>query len=371
MNGYSTWLEIDLGAIRHNVELLRGMTARPLMAVIKANGYGHGLVEAGQAARAGGAAWLGVARLNEAIWLREGGIDIPILVLGFCDPEHVPDAIANRISLAVHHPEIAKAFSDQALSAGGLLNVHAKFDTGMGRLGVFAEEGAQFVHHIHDLPGLKLEAMFTHMARADEPELDTTDWQIERFCKLVQAVEADGLRPPLVHAANSASCLYFPKAYFDMVRPGIAIYGLHPAPEAPLRGDFRTALVWKTRLASVKELPAGHGVGYNYRYKTNATERIGVIPTGYADGFRRRLGNFALVGGRRVPVAGGVCMDQCMLRLDDVPEAIMGDEVVLIGTQGDARITAEDWGAEWGTNNYEVVCGLAARVPRIYFKDFS
>ncbi len=370
MNGYSTWLEIDLGAIRHNVELLRSITARPLMAVIKANGYGHGLIESGQAAQAGGATWLGVARLNEAIWLREAGIELPILVLGFCDPAHVPEAIANRISLAAHHPEIAQAFSDQAISAGGVLNVHAKFDTGMGRLGVFAEEGSAFVHQIQHLPGLKLEAIFTHMARADEPDLETTDWQIERFTKLVRAVEADGLRPPIVHAANSASCLYFPQAYFDMVRPGVAIYGLHPAPEAPLQGDFRRALIWKTRLVSVKELPAGHGVGYNYRYKTQSPERIGVIPTGYADGFRRRLGNFALVGGKRVPVTGGVCMDQCMLRLDDVPEAKMGDEVVLIGSQDGACITAEDWGAEWGSNNYEVVCGLAARVPRVYTKDY-
>lgn len=366
MDPYSTWLEIDLGAIRGNVQELRRITGRKVMAVIKANGYGHGIVEVGRAASAGGAAWLGVARIDEALKLRDAGIETPVLVLGFCPPEWVPRAAAERISLAIHHPDLIPEFAAMAGATGQPLRVHAKFDTGMGRLGVFPEDGLDFVRQIKDRTELFLEGVFTHFACADAPAMDATDKQISRFTRFVQVLEQNNLRPPLVHAANSAAALYFPTAYFDMVRSGIAVYGLHPSSEAPLPGSFQQALTWKTRLVSVKILPPGHGVGYNYRYITSHAERIGVIPVGYADGLRRRLGNFALVHGRRVDVAGGVCMDQCMLRLDDVPGAAIGDEVVLIGRQGEAAITAEDLGDAWGTVNYDVVCGLTARVPRIY-----
>jgi alanine racemase len=367
MQGYSTWLEIDCSAVQNNIHQLQTITRRPVMAVIKANGYGHGLARMGQVARQAGALWLAVARLEEAAGLREAGLDLPILVLGYCDPSRVPEALRLGVTLAVHHPRVAQAFSDQAQAAGQVLLVHAKFDSGMGRLGVFTEEGMTFLRQVDSLPGLALDGMFTHMANADEPERDTTQWQLDRFTRLVQEAQSAGLRPRWVHAANSPSCLYFPAAYFDLVRPGIAIYGLHPSAEAPLPSGFRPALTWKTCLASVKVLPAGHGVGYNYRYVTRVEERIGVIPVGYADGFRRRLGNFALVGGQRVPVAGGVCMDQCMLQLDAAPSAQMGDEVVLLGRQGQAAISAEEIGAAWGTNNYDVVCGIEARVPRFYF----
>jgi alanine racemase len=366
MDAYSTWLEIDLSAIRGNIQQLRAITSRPVMAVIKANGYGHGLVEAGRAAASARAAWLGVARVEEAVMLRKAGIELPILVLGYSAPERVPEAIANRVSLAVHHPDVARDYAAQAVAFGQPLRVHAKFDTGMGRLGVFPEDGLEFARLLHASPHLVLEGMFTHLASADDPVKDTTDWQIGRFTQLVKALEANQLRPPLVHAANSAASLYFPSAYFDMVRAGIAIYGLHPSSDAPLPDGFRPALVWKARLASVKDLPVGHGIGYNHRYITQKVERIGVMPVGYADGFRRRLGNFVLVGGKRVAVAGGVCMDQCMLQLDGVLEARIGDEIVLIGRQGEAVITAEEIGQAWGTVNYDVVCGLTARVPRLY-----
>ena len=366
MDAFSTWLEIDLNAIRNNIRRMSSITSRPVMAIIKANAYGHGLEIVGQTAESCGAAWLGVARLNEALALRLAGIDIPILVLGFTSPEFVTEALLHRISLAVYDPEIAAGYADQARAAGQVLSVHAKFDSGMGRLGVFTEDGLEFVRHIHSLPELRLEGAFTHMASADDPELKTTRWQIERFSGLIDALEQNNLRPPLVHAANSAASLYFPDARFDMVRSGIAIYGLHPAAEAPLPEDFQPALTWKAQLVSIKTLPPGHGIGYNYRYTTKNTERIGVVPAGYADGFRRRLGNFVLVGGRRVPVVGGVCMDQCMVLLDDVPSARVGDEVVLLGSQNESVITAEEIGQAWGTVNYDVVCGLAARVPRLY-----
>jgi alanine racemase len=363
---FSTWLEIDLSAIQNNIRQIQARTGRPVMPVIKANGYGHGIVDVARAAVEIGTTWLAVARLEEALALRTGGIDQHLLVLGYCAPERVPEALANRISLTVYHPEIGAAYAAQAQAAGGILSVHLKIDSGMGRLGIFAEDGFEFVRAMKAYPSLHIEGLFTHMARADEPTAETTHWQLERFGGLVKALEAAGLRPGLVHAANSACLLYFPNSYFDLVRPGIAIYGLHPDKPAPLPEGFVPALSWKARLISVKELPAGHGVGYNYRYTTSGTERIGVVAVGYADGFRRRLGNFALVGGKRVKVAGGVCMDQCMLQLDEVPTAQAGDEVVLLGRQGNEMISAEEIGATWNTTNYEVVCGLAARVPRIY-----
>ncbi len=362
----SIWLEVNLAAIQNNIRQIQSLTRRPVMPVIKANAYGHGLVEVGKAAASAGAAWMCVARLDEAVVLRSSGIQQPILVMGYTSPDRVPEAIYHQVTLTVHELSVGLAYAAQAQSQGKILGVHAKVDSGMGRLGVFPEEGPAFLKTLLRCPGLHVGGLFTHFARADEPGANTTSWQIERFSRLVRELEASGLRPGLVHAANSAGSLYFPGAYFDMVRPGIAIYGLEPSPEAPLPEGFRQALTWKAQLVSVKELPAGHGVSYGYRYITTRPERIGVIPAGYADGFRRQAENFVLVGGKRVPVIGTVCMDQSMLQLDDVPSARIGDEVVLIGAQGDQVIRAEDIGRAWGTINYEVVCGLANRIPRIY-----
>ena len=365
----SNWLEIDLDAIRGNVRELRRISGVMVMAVVKANGYGHGIVEAGVAALQGGADYLGVARIEEALVLRAAGVTQPLLVLGYTSPLQAAEAVMKEISLAVYDLELAEAYARIAQNLNRRLKIHAKFDSGMGRLGVFPEEGLAFMQTLAQTGGLAVEGMFTHFARSDEPEAATTDWQIRRFQNLVDQLTQVGLRPPLVHAANSAAALYFPHARYDMVRSGIAIYGLHPSAEAPLPDTFRPALSWKAHLSSVKFLPANHGIGYGYRYTTQARERIGVVPAGYADGFRRRVGNFALVGGKRVRLAGGVCMDQIMLQLDDVPEARSGDEVVLIGRQGDETITAEEIGREWGTVNYDVVCGLQARVPRLYLNE--
>jgi alanine racemase len=363
----STWVEVDLGAVHQNVSLLKRITGATVMAVVKANAYGHGIVEVARAALAGGAGWCGVARIEEALILRQAGIQAPILVTGYTAQESLAEAIDSDISLAVYAPEQADIFSNAARSSNSQLKVHAKIDTSMGRLGVFPEEGLPLIRRLNQLPGLEVEGVFTHFASADEPQNPSTDLAIDRFQRLLDELGAANLRPPLVHAANSATALYYPRARFDLVRCGISIYGLHPSSEAPLPSGFRAALAWKARLTSIKTLPPGHGVGYNARYVTKGYESIGTVSVGYADGFRRRLGNFVLVEGQRVPVVGGVCMDQCMLQLDQVPGARMGDEVVLIGQQGDSLITAEEVASAWGTVNYEVVCGLAARVNRFYF----
>jgi alanine racemase len=362
----STWLEIDLTAITGNLRQIQALTRRPVMAVIKANAYGHGLVEVGRAVMQAGSAWCGVARFEEALALRAAGIDLPLLVMGFTDPQHVPAAISQHIRLSVFRPDVAQSYAEQARAARGQLALHVKLDSGMGRLGIAAEDGPHFLQTLSGYPELHIEGLFTHLARADEPGLPATGQQLARFGRVVAAVTAAGLRPALVHAANSAGSLYHPESWFDLVRPGIALYGLHPSPLAPLPAGFRAALAWKARLVSLKELPPDHGVSYGFRYVTAARERIGVIPVGYADGLRRQAGNAAMVGGQLVPVVGTVCMDQCMLQLDHVPAARPGDEVVLLGRQGQAELTAEMLARTWGTINYEVVCGLAARLPRFY-----
>ena len=366
INFYSNWLEIDQGAIAKNVQRLKEIAKRPVLAVVKGNGYGHGLCQAGHAAVAGGAGWLGVARIEEALWLRDDGITAPILVLGYCPPKRVPEAAAGEISLAIYDLTLAAAYEEMLGSTGQIVKIHAKFDTGMGRLGYAPEGGLAFLFDLQKFSHLQIEGMFTHFSCGDDPENPATSEQIRRFDALVKQCEGAGIRPGLIHACASAATLCFPEAHYDMVRCGIAIYGLQPSDEAPLPEGFEPALSWKTSLVSVKTVPPGHGVGYNRRYVTGGYERIGVIPVGYADGFRRRIGNFALVGGHRVQVVGGVPMDQCMLQLDDLPEAKIGDEVVLLGRQGSECITAEEIGKAWGTVNYDVVCGLAARVPRIY-----
>jgi alanine racemase len=364
----STWLEIDLGAIKNNLNLLTKLTGRPVMPVVKANAYGHGLIEVSKAAVEAGVEWLGVARIEEALALRAAGVACKILVLGYTPPKQVGAAVQERISLTVYDKAVAQSYADEAAQVGGSVSVHVKVDSGMGRLGVFPQDAVDFVRWLKGQRGLDVEAIFTHFARADETKYTTTDEQIERFDGVLKELEKDGIKPRLVHAANSAGTLNYPAGRYDLARCGIVMYGLQPSPDSPLPEGFIPALSWKTHLVSLKTLPPGHGVSYNFHYFTKKDERIGAIAIGYADGFRRRAGNIVLVRGKRVPVVGAVCMDQCMVQLDDVPEARLQDEVVLIGRQGDEMISADELAKDWGTINYEVLCGLADRVPRIYLK---
>ncbi len=363
---YSNWLEIDRAAIAGNVRRMAEVTGVKVMAVIKANGYGHGLVEVARTAVAAGAAYCGVARLDEALELREAGVRAPILVLGHTPEERLGEAVAHDVSLTVYHARHVRALREALRRADRPARVHLKVDTGMSRLGAPPEEALPLMKELAGTPGVALEGLFTHFARADEPEDPTTAEQERLFREVLAEAEAVGLRPPLVHAANSAAALTRPESRFDMVRAGIALYGLAPSEQVPLPEGFRPALTWKARLTSVRDLPPGTGVSYGHVYRTRGWERIGVVPVGYGDGYRRVEGNFALVRGRRVPVVGRVCMDQVMVRLDEVPEAQVGDEVVLIGAQGEATITAEEVARIWRTVHYEVTCGLSARVRRLY-----
>jgi alanine racemase len=214
-----------------------------------------------------------------------------------------------------------------------------------------------------------LEGVLTHFARADESDPAPTIVQETCFNDVIERLTAAGLRPPVIHAANSAATLTRPSAHFDLVRVGIAMYGLHPSSECPLPAEFRPVLSWKSQLSQVAQLPAGQGISYGHDYVTTRTERIGTIPVGYGDGFRRVSGNVVLVGGQQVEVVGRVCMDQALVQLDSVPEAKVGDGVVLIGSQGESCISAEDVAERWGTITHEIVCGISSRVPRVYVED--
>jgi alanine racemase len=364
----TAWLEIDLGAIQNNIRLLRQKLSKPVMAVVKANAFGHGIIPSSKAALAGNAEWLGVARIEEALQLREAGIQAPVLVFGYTAPCKVKDAAGNSIRLTVYDVGIAQAYNEEALRCGAVLKVHVKVDTGMGRLGLFPNQAVNFLQTLAGMKGLEIEGIFTHFARADEPEQQTTQEQINRFTDIIWEIEKMGLRPPWVHADNSAGSLNFPQASHDLIRTGIVVYGLSPSSSRPLPDGYRAALSFKAKLVSIKEFPPGSGISYSHRYVTYKTEKIGVIPVGYADGLRRVSGNEVLIRGVRVPVVGNVCMDQCMIQLEKVPDAQIGDEVVLIGQQNGDKITADDLAELWGTINYEVVCNMAARLPRIYIE---
>ncbi len=367
INSYSTWLEIDLNAIRNNVAKIKDLTGVEVMAVIKANGYGHGARPAAQAAVQGGAIWCGVARIEEALALRRAGISCKLLVLGYTPPSKIPEAIDQQIVVSLFDPDLAQSYLEFARINGGILKAHVKVETGMGRLGMLPKDVAPFLKSLRGSP-ISVEGIFTHFAQADEPQSDYTHKQIKRFNQLLAQLESADLKPQIVHAANSAAVFNFPEAWYNLVRPGDAIFGMAPSTQTLLGPDYLPALSWKARLISVRTYPAGSGISYGSKYVTSASERIGVMPIGYGDGFRRIDNQEVLVGGKRVRVVGRVCMDQCMLQLDAVQEAKVGDEVVLIGTQGGETISVDEVAARWSTINYEVVCGLADRLPRIYLE---
>jgi len=363
---YSTWVEVDLSAIQNNVKLITKKTQQQVMAVVKANGYGHGAIQVAKAALAGGATWCGLARIEEALELREAGLVCPLLLFGWVPPEKIERAILNEISMTVWDQAQIIQMGEMAALLGKKARLHLKVDTGMGRLGSAPDETVFLARQMIEMPSIMLEGLFTHFARADETEPATTNQQERILQQVLSELESQGLRPATVHAANSAASLTRPSAYFNMVRFGIAMYGLHPSDQCQLPQEYQAALSWKSVLSHVKELPPGSGVSYGHEYITRHHERIGTIPLGYADGFRRTKGNQVLVHGNQTPVIGRVCMDQIMVQLDQTPEAQAGDEVVIIGSQKGKHISAEDIAKIWGTINYEVTCGIGARVPRIY-----
>jgi alanine racemase len=365
-NQHATWVEIDLVAIEANTRELVAISDAQLMAVVKANGYGHGAVETARAAARGGATWFGVARPEEALELRGSEIKEPILVLSPVPKDSLDELIRQDISITIGDRDQINAAASAAQSQGLKAKLHLELDTGMSRIGARPEEAVLLAGELRDLDSVSFDGIFTHFARADEPDAQSAREQLERFNGALAELEAAGLRPPLAHAANSSATLMLPEAQLNMVRVGIALYGLQPSKDQPLPAEFRPALQWKSRLTRVRDLPAGTGVSYGHDYVTKTEERIGTFPVGYADGLRRMGGNQVLVGSQQVPVVGRICMDLSMMQLEPVPGAEVGDEVVLIGSQGDETITAEQVADRWDTLNYEVTCGISQRVPRLF-----
>lgn len=361
----STWIEVDTGILASNLRALADHVGVRAMAVVKANGYGHGIGLVARVAARAGADWIGVARPEEGTELRRDGVALPILVLGLTPPGQLAEAVAADLALTVWSAEQIDAAAAAAQDAGRPARLHLKIDTGMGRLGAQPQEAVALARMASGRREVELAGVCTHFARADEQDPAPTREQERLFREVLEALSASGLKPGLIHAANSAAAIAHPSTHFDMVRAGVAIYGLHPSSSCPLPAAFRPALAWKSQLSQVKTVPSGTGLSYGHAYTTRGEERIGTVPVGYADGLRRVEGNEVLVAGRRVPVVGRVCMDQILVRMDGKEASGPGDEVVIIGGQGSERITAEDVARRWGTINYEVTCGLSARVPRV------
>ena len=367
-DNYATWLEIDLNAITANYERLKQISDVPVMGVVKANAYGHGLEEIALHLQTIGAGWLGVARIEEALQLRESGVNLAIMVLGYTSHKRVKEAQKANIHLTVYDPLVAALYEKEVDPELGKLHLHAKIDTGMGRLGVPSNLALPFIEDLTRVPNFDLEGVFTHFACADEPEKEVTAQQIRRFESILGKMKEKGINPGIMHAANSAGTLNFPQSHYNMVRCGIAMYGLPPAASMRLPDGFTPALAWKTRLISIKSMSEGFGISYGHRYHTKEGERIGAIAVGYGDGMRRVNGNHVLLRGKKVPVVGSVCMDQVMINIDDVPDAQVGDEVVLMGSQNGNTLSATEIAGEWKTINYEVICGMADRIPRRYIR---
>lgn len=339
------------------------------LAVVKADGYGHGALQVARAALEAGASMLAVAIVEEGEALRRAGIDAPILVLGGIDEEAAQGAVEWGLTQAVFDTARTDALSRAAQALGKPARVHIKLDTGMGRIGVrSAQAAAELAKYIDSLPGVELTGVFTHMATADEEDGGKTLEQIARFEAMTQAIAAVHPAPIVRHAANTASIFCYPQAHYDMVRGGIALYGYPPVPGVE---GLMPAMRWATRGVYVKTIAPGERVSYGGLFTAQRETRVMTIPVGYADGYRRAITGrgCVLVRGRRAPVIGRVCMDQIMADVTDIPDAQQGDEVVLLGAQGKEMISAEEM-AQWiGTISYEVVCSPSPRVPRVYINE--
>jgi alanine racemase len=369
------WAEIDLGAVTRNAARLKALAGgSELCAVVKAQAYGHGPVRVADAALNGGATWLGVALVEEGVALRAAGITEPVLVLSEPpgDDATWTTVVRHRLTPTVYTRGAVDAAAKAVVGAGGdPLPVHVKVDTGMHRVGAAPDDAVELACAIDGRAELVLDGVFTHFAVADEIDaagVAFTDGQIAAFGRVVDALAARGIRPRVLHACNSAGLLAHPHASFDLVRCGIALYGLAPAPGLADRcGDLEPAMAVKARVSYVKPVAAGERVSYGLRYGFDRPSWVATVPIGYADGVPRALGaagGEVLIGGRRRPIAGTVTMDQLLVDCGDDTSVAVGDEVVLIGRQGDEVVSAWEWASRTGTIAYEIVCGISGRVPR-------
>jgi alanine racemase len=372
--GLPACAQVDLSAIRGNVAALKERAgSAEVMAVVKADAYGHGLLPSTRAALAGGATWLGVAQLPEAVELRKAGVEVPVLSWLHVPGQDFTEAVRLGIDLSVSSQWALDAIATTARGEGVPARIHLKVDTGLGRNGAWGEELDGLVTSTAALVAegvVILVGVFSHFAYADAPQHPTVKAQQERFEVILGQVERAGLRPQVRHLANSAATLTNSSAHYDLVRPGLAVYGLSPVPDlgAPEDYGLREAMRLTAHLSSVKPCPAGQGISYGHTYTTGRETLLGLVPMGYADGIPRNASSVgpALVRGRRLAIAGRVCMDQFVLDLGPDFDGSAGETVVLFGRGADGEPTAQDWAVATDTINYEIVTRVGARIPRSY-----
>lgn len=369
------WAQIDLAAMTHNFNIAKS-TGKKVMCVIKANAYGHGAVPCGLHLQKLGADFFAVACLAEAIELRRGGISKPILILGYTPAEYAAELAQHNITQTVYDMESAKALSAEAAKAGVTIDVHVKVDTGMSRIGIYAQDAeaaasaADEIEHIYGLPGLKVRGVYTHFSVADDmDQTEYTNWQLNNYRAVLDALSVKGIHPELRHAGNTAAIMNHPDSHFDMIRAGIMLYGMYPN-GVHRNGPLRPVMTLKSRVAQIRELPAGASVSYGRTYETKKPTRMAVITAGYADGHPRRISDdsYDIINGRSFPQIGRICMDMHMLDITGDDTVKVGDEVSLWGGEG---MTAEQVAERVGTLNYELTCLITPRIARVYVNGSS
>ena len=363
------WVEVDLDHIKYNFNKIKKNVSREtlIMGVVKANAYGHGVNPVAEVLVESGCDRFGVALPEEGKQLREAGFSLPIHVLGEVLPQQLSKIMDYNLIPTISKMETIKQLNMLAQKNGEIKKVHIKIDTGMGRIGVLAENALKFISIINDFSNIKIEGLITHFAKADEKDKQYTLNQWEKFQKVINDLEKEGINIPVKHVANSATIIDLPEMQLDMVRPGIMIYGLKPSAEVN-NIVLKPALNWKAKIVYLKEVPPGTGISYGATYTTSKKAKIATLPLGYADGYTRLFSNKAeiIVNGKRAPVVGNICMDQFMVDVTHIPEVEIGDEVVLIGKQNQQEITADELADIIGTINYEITCQISDRIPRVY-----
>ena len=370
-----TWAEIDLDHLTHNFEVIRRHVGDKvkLLGVVKADGYGHGAVEIAKRLEQLGAGYLAVSNIDECEELRDSGVTLPILMLGFTPADQTARILQLHMTQAVQSYAIAKEFSDRAVALGGKMTVHIKLDTGMGRIGMQpTDESIEEIKKIYSLPNIEINGIFTHFACADEEDKTSCNNQKKKYLDFVGKLDKAGVEIPIKHMCNSAGIIEFDDNFLDMVRSGIMTYGLYPSEEVDRsKLELHPALELKSHIAYIKSVGPGFTVSYGSTFTSKSNMRIATVPVGYGDGYPRALSNKGkvLIHGKFANIIGRVCMDQFMVDVTDIPEAKQGDEVTLIGKDQDNVITVEDVADNAHSFNYEFCCGINRRVPRVYYKD--
>ena len=372
---YRIYARIDLDALEHNIEGIKKCKSDDamLMGVVKAGAYGHGADMVAHELEDMGFDWLAVATADEGIELRNSGIKAPILVLGYCDACQYPELIEWDITPTIYTYDMAKSLDQIAKSAGKTVNIHIKIDSGMSRIGFLVEEKTvETIQAIHAMEYLNIQGIFTHFACADTKDKSHVEQQITKFRWMIDQLKRVGISPDICHCSNSASIMELSTEHMNMVRAGIILYGLYPSDEVSMDVlDLKPVMSLYSHVVHLKEVEAGTTVGYGATYEAKKRTKIATIPVGYADGYPRSLSNKAsvLIRGKRAPIIGRICMDQFMVDVTDIPEVDMGDVVTLIGCDGDDILSVEEISEMAGSFNYEFICDVSWRVPRVYYKD--